>query len=754
MSEASPLKSSKASRVSGAPFFCARAASHPHLNLGEKATGGGSACLHAGRSRAFPGVHALKIFRPFVVVGAALLLLCVAASSLRLSASAADRPPDLARLESLRVEIAHHDELYFKKAAPEITDAEYDALKRELRNLEARIATDPAAIESSPNDALGDDRSGRFPGYRHRVPMLGLEKSFSESELRKFLVRVTRTAGAERVTWIIEPKYDGLAISLTYERGRLVRAVTRGDGVEGDDVTSNLLACVDVPRDLRAISATPMPDVIELRGEVYLDHTEFERINAERRAAGETMFVHPRNLAVGTLKSSDPAVLRSRRLTAVFYGWGECEPATLAPGSQRALLERLSSWGFRVPPAQVAHGPETVWQLIRALDVGRTGFPGPLDGAVVKVDDAALRARLGQTATAPLWAIAHKFEPERVETRLKAITLQVGRTGVLTPVAELEPVEIGGTMIARASLHNRQEIARRDYRIGDTVRVEKAGEIIPQLAGVNLVRRSGVEVPFAWPDNCPSCRAPVTVEEVAVRCANYACPGQLQRRIEHFCSAEGLEIRGLGPALIGTLIERGLVRDAADLYRISRENWMAVVGLKSAERLVAEIERSRRAELRRVICGVGLPGVGATHAQKLALRFGGLAALRDASRQELESAGLTAAVATDVMMELKRPEVRMLLDGLLEAGVAPQPIERAGALSGATVVFTGTLATLTRAEAEQRVRAAGGAVRANVTAETSFVVEGEGAGRKLVEARKLGVPVLTEAEFLARLAPD
>lgn len=564
------------------------------------------------------------------------------------------------RHAELRSEIARHDELYFRKAAPEISDAEYDSLKRELRTLETEFPALAAHGETS--DRLGDDRTGRFPTHPHREPMLGLEKTHTEAELRKFLLRAAKTAAAEALTWLVEPKFDGLAISVTYERGRLVRAVTRGNGTEGDVVTENLLACTDLPRELRGAT---VPEFVELRGEVFMTQAEFERLNAARIAAGAEIYAHPRNLAVGTLKSLDPAERASRRLTVVFFGWGAWMPEADEPRAQTEFYPRLAAWDLPTPAVHVAIGPETVWGLVRALDRGRLDFPAPLDGAVVKVDDVAVRRRLGESRTAPQWAVAHKFEPERVETRLLGITLQIGRTGAVTPVAELEPVRLGGSVIARATLHNRREIERRDYRIGDFVRVERAGEVIPQLVGVNLARRPADSVPYAFPTGCPSCATALEAEgEAGLRCPLRACTAQVKRRLEYAVSSSALNLRGFGPALVATLVDRGRIRDFDDLYRLTPA--------EVPPRVPEQIERSKRTELWRHIAALGLPEVGGASARKLATHLRGLDALAAADVTTLRAAGLTESAAQQVAEEVRRPELQRLLQALTEAGVRPE----------------------------------------------------------------------------------
>lgn len=659
-----------------------------------------------------------------------------------LIAFGADPAPESAarRHAELRAEIARHDALYFRAARPEITDAEYDALRRELRELE-QLHPDLAATPVAP----GDDRTGRFPTHAHLTPMLGLDKSHTEAELRKFLARVRRAAGADLVTWVIEPKFDGLAVSLVYEDGTLRRAVTRGNGAEGDVVTDNLLECAPVPRQL-ARDHGPVPRWVEIRGEVYLAQAEFDRLNAERRAAGAEIFAHPRNLAVGTLKSLDAAERAGRRLSFVAFGWGAWEPAADAPASQQDLLRRLGAWGFETPELHVASGEETVWGIARAMERGRIDFPAPLDGVVVKVDDVALRARLGDSRTAPAWAIAHKFEPARAETRLRAIVLQVGRTGTITPVAELDPVVIGGATIARATLHNRREIERRDYRVGDIVRVERAGEVIPQLVGVNLARRPADSVPFAFPSGCPACGTALEPDgEANLRCPQRACPAQMRRRVEHFVSAAALDLRGFGPALAAALVDRGLVRDLDDLYRLPPG--------ELPPKVQEQLERSKQAEGWRFIAGLGLPEIGGANARKLAQHCRSLEALAAADEAALRAAGLTESAARAAAAELRRPETQRVLAAWRAAGVAPRWPDERGALTGKFFVFTGTFQRIERAEAERRVRAAGGRVQSTVSRHTSYVVAGEGGGRKREEAQRLGVPVLDEEAFLALLPP-
>jgi len=670
--------------------------------------------------------------------------------------------PSAAREEiaALRIEIARHDALYHRQAAPEISDGDYDGLKRKLREWEQ---TYPEIAREVPAVAeVGDDRSGLFQTYRHRERMMSLEKAYTEAELRAFSARVEKAVGKREVAFVVEPKFDGLAVSVTFEQGRLVRAVTRGNGVEGDDVTGHVLAITGLPRTLRVpgegAGAGVMPAVIEVRGEVYVPFAEFQRVNTEREAAGETRFANPRNLAAGTLRQLDASEVTRRGLAVVFYGIGACDPLTAYPTTQYGLHERIRAWGL--PGVEVvwrAMGTDALWRAVQTLETARASFAFPTDGAVVKLDEMAWQREVGVGESAPRWAVAYKFASERAETRLRAITIQVGRTGVLTPVAELEPVVLAGSKVARATLHNRDEIARRDLRVGDFVYVEKAGEIIPALAGVNRARRPAEAVPFVFPTVCPACRTAVVQRagEVAVRCPGAACPAQLRRRIEHFASKAGVDIEGLGPVMIESLVERGVVKELADLYRLRRED-LAALGKnvsKSAERLIGAIEASKRAELARVIYGLGIPQIGAVAAKELARGCGSLeavAALGNAAAPPGASAAVRAATAY-----FAHASHRAMVADLIAVGMRPTVIA-AGAgdrpLLGKIFVLTGTLPTLSRAQATEKIEAAGGKVSGSVSARTDYVVAGTEAGVKREQARTLKVPVIDEAELLRMIA--
>jgi len=672
------------------------------------------------------------------------------------------------RIASLRSEVARHDELYYRRARPEVTDGEYDGLKRELASLEARYPDAAgAAGAASPTSRVGDDRAEGFATVQHRQPMQSLDNTYSEAELREFHVRLARLLGREDLAYVVEPKIDGLAVSLTYEKGRFVRAVTRGNGVEGDDVTANALTIRTLPRALRRAAHAPMPDLIEIRGEIFMTLAEFERINAARDDAGEERYANPRNLAAGTIKLLDPREVAERRLEMVLYGVGACEPAGAAGDTQAGYHTLVGAWGLpTVEKFWTARGMDEVWAAVGELDRMRQSFAYATDGAVVKLDSLALQREAGSTSKAPRWAMAYKFAAERAETKLLAISVQVGRTGVLTPVAELEPVLLAGTTVSRATLHNRDEIARKDIRVGDFVFVEKAGEVIPAVVGVDMARRTPECAEFKFPTRCPSCGSKVVQAEgeVALRCPNYDCPVQVRRRVRHFASKACVDIDGLGEAMVDVLVEKGWVRNIPDVYRQRRENLLTLGKSveKSTDNLLAAIEASKRAELWRFIHGLGITHVGSAAAKDLASRFGSLEALSQSRYQDYMGAdkqsliaGIGETMASAIVGHFNQPINRTLVRDLIQAGVSPAaPAARSagsGPLSGKTFVLTGTLPTMTREEASARIEAAGGKVASGVSKKTSFVLAGAEAGSKLEKARSLGVSVIGEDELIAML---
>jgi len=560
------------------------------------------------------------------------------------------------RMAELAAEIRRHDELYRNRARPEIGDFEYDALKRDLEELERQF---PELLTAdSPTQKVGDDRAEGFVRMKHRVAMTTLDNTYDEGELRDFHGRLAKLFGREDLDYSVEPKIDGASISVTYENGKLTRAVTRGDGEEGDEVTVNVKTIANLPHTLRAptdVTETPVPAMVEIRGEIFLRFSEFARINQAQQEAGLEPYANPRNLAAGSLKLLDTAEVRARGLEIVLYGLGACEPEGLL-NSQSGWHAALSQWGLpTLEHRRTVRGVEAVVAAIREIDALRATLPYATDGAVVKLDDFELQRQAGfrgegQSARklSPRWACAYKFAPERAETRLKAITIQVGRTGVLTPVAELEPVQLAGTTVGRATLHNRDEIARKDIRIGDTVYVEKAGEIIPAVIGVNLARRTPECVAYVYPEVCPVCAtAAVQVEgEVAIRCPNPDCPAQLVGRLGYVAGRSVLDIEGLGDEVAKALVERGLVRSLFDVFKIHAEQLARIelspkkmlnksgearkpteIGDSNARRIVDAINRAKGHALDRWILAMQIRDVGGATAQDIAALHGDLPSL-------------------------------------------------------------------------------------------------------------------------------
>ncbi len=559
----------------------------------------------------------------------------------------------------LRAEIAAHDERYYREARPEIGDFEYDLLKRELADLEAAHPVEAEALgAASPIKRVGDDRSEGFVRVKHRQAMTTLDNTYDETELREFCARLAKQFGIEAPAFSIEPKIDGASISLTYEKGRLVRAVTRGDGEEGDDVTANVKTIKNLPHRLRAAeppvggdlfsSAQGVPDLVEIRGEVFLRFEEFERINAAEQEAGREAYANPRNLAAGTLKLLDASVVASRRLEIVLYGLGAWEPEATVR-SVGAWHAQVAEWGLpTLEHRREAKGAEEVVKAVREIDAIRGSLAYATDGAVVKLDDFGLQARVGYRGEgqsgrklSPRWACAYKFAPEQAETRLRAINIQVGRTGVLTPVAELEPVLISGSTVGRATLHNADEIARKDIRAGDYVMIEKAGEIIPVVVSVNLAKRGPECVAYVFPDTCPVCATPVVrVEgEVAIRCPNADCPAQLVTRLDHVAGRSVLDIEGLGGVVAEALVRTGAVRDVFDLFALEAEKLGAlnlgseesprVLGVKNATKIVEAIARARELPLDRWLLALQIRDVGGATAQDIAAVHGTLEAVAE-----------------------------------------------------------------------------------------------------------------------------
>jgi DNA ligase (NAD+) len=648
----------------------------------------------------------------------------------------------------LRKEIVEHDRLYYKDAQPKIDDQAYDRLKVELAKLEAAIPE--FSFDASPTQSVGDDRLDAFESYRHRKPMLSLDNTYNSDELINFGRRLSKRFPEQTLTYLVEPKIDGVAVSLTYVYGKLLRAVSRGNGVEGDDITSNVRGIRGLPE-----SIANAPDTLEVRGEIYMRHSEFERINSDREAEGQALYANPRNLAAGTIKLLDPAEARNRQLDIVLYGIGACEPRNYFT-AQSEIQKKLKDWHFPVLEKYwLADGIEDAWKCIEELDRIRPKFTYPTDGAVVKLDDFVLQEEAGYTSKAPRWAIAYKFEAERAETLLKEISLQIGRTGVVTPVAILEPVQLAGTTVSRATLHNEDEIQRKDIRPGDTVLVQKAGEIIPQILSVNLDKRPADSQPFSFGEHLKALgfEAERDPSQAAWRIASKDDPIRQQRALQHFASRACMDIENLGTAVIEQIVERGLVKNQADLYTLTVAQLLDLEKFaeKSAKNLISALEASKQRELWQLIHGLGIPHVGKQSAKDLEAKFNSLEAMASATAESLEAIdGIGSIMAQSIHAWFADVDNHALIEQLKAYGLnfdSARQEDAAGILAGKTVVLTGSLPSLSRDEATQMIEAAGGRTSSSVSRKTDFVLAGEAAGSKYLKAKKLEVSILDEKAF-------
>ena len=655
--------------------------------------------------------------------------------------------------ERLRAELDYHNWRYYVLDDPVIPDGAYDRLMRRLERIEA--AHPELRTPDSPTQRVGAPAAElrERPPVTHSVPMLSLENVTSREELEEWMGRVAEGLGAALPPLTVEYKFDGAAIEVVYERGVLVQASTRGDGMVGEDVTANVKTIKELPPVL-ALPPARTPARLELRGEVYMMKADFAALNAQAEAKGEKLFANPRNAAAGTLRQLDPRVTAARPLRAVLYGLGRAEG--LEAGSQGELLAWLESAGLPAAPlVERAATLETAMALYEKVGAARAELPFEIDGLVLKVDSFALRERLGVRARSPRWAVAFKFPPMREMTRLRAIEVQVGRTGVLTPVAVMEPVYVSGVTVRNATLHNREEIARKGIKIGDMVIVQRAGDVIPEVLGPLVAMRTGAEREFAMPEACPACGARVVFEAEGpqVRCPNISCPRQVKERVRHFASRRAMDIEGLGEKLIDQLIDGGVIEDASGLYflRVKDLEGLERMAAKSARNVVAAIAASRSRPLARVIHALGIPEVGERSAQILADHFGTIEALAAAPEEELEKAhGIGPVVAGTIATFFGSAATARFIARLKQGGVEFPPAERreGGVLAGKTVVLTGALRRMTRQEAEEAVLAAGGRAASSVSKKTDLVVAGEAAGSKLAKAKALGIEVIDEEEFL------
>lgn len=660
-----------------------------------------------------------------------------------------------ARIQELRDEINRHNYLYYVLDRPEISDAEYDRLFRELTRLEKEFPD--LVTPDSPTQRIGAAPLEKFAQVTHRVPMLSLEDAFGEEEMRDFDERVKRFLGlsaGNEIEYVCEPKMDGLAVELIYEEGRFTVGATRGDGFVGEDVTQNLRTVRAIPLRLRT---NKPPRLLEVRGEAYLPLDAFRRLNAEREEEGEPPFANPRNAAAGSLRQLDPRITAKRPLALFCYAPGEVAGHEFT--SQHRFLDTMREWGLPVNPfIEKCAGLAGVLAYYRKIAEKRDELPYEIDGVVVKVDSYRLQRELGEKSRSPRWAVAWKFPPRQAVTVIMDIVPQVGRTGVITPTAHLRPVEVSGVTVSRATLHNWEEMERKDIRIGDTVVVERAGDVIPAVVQVLTDKRSGGERPLPIPDRCPACGSEVVKipGEVAVRCMGLSCPAQTRESIIHFASRRAMDIDGLGEKYVEQLLRLGLVKNVADLYYLTRDDFMQFerMGDKLAENLLAAIERSKQRELARFIFAIGIRHVGEHTARLLANAFGSMEHLEKATEEELLSVReIGPQVAQSIRTFFHNPENLRVIERLIAAGVSPSVEEKrvGGRFTGKTFVFTGALTHFTRDEAKRLVEREGGHAAGSVSKKTDFVVAGEEAGSKLDKAKSLGVRVMSEEDFLKML---
>ena len=668
----------------------------------------------------------------------------------------------------LAAELAEHDRRYHQEDAPSVSDAEYDALRRAYEALEK---AHPELIDAQ-SARVGASPSEKFAKVRHVVPMLSLGNIFADEEVAEFCARVRRFLGLAEdsaLAVVAEPKIDGLSCALLYERGQLIRAATRGDGFEGEDVTANVLTVAAIPRRLDGA-----PERLEVRGEVYLAHEDFERINQRQAAAGKPTFANPRNSAAGSLRQLDPSVTAERPLQFFAYAWGEV--STPFAQSQHEALAAFARFGLPVNPlTKLCHSAEEMLARFRAIEAQRATLGYDIDGVVYKVDDLALQRRLGFVSRSPRWAVAHKFPAERATTRVEAIEIQVGRTGALTPVAKLHPVTVGGVVVSNATLHNEDEIERLGVRVGDTVEIQRAGDVIPQVIRVLLDKRPAASEPFKFPGICPRCGSAALREidektgkaDVVRRCTGkLVCPAQAVEGLKHFASRNAFDIEGLGDKQIELFYARGRIKTAADIFTLEARDGEGAEPLKewdgfgetSARNLFAAIAARRTITFNRFLFALGIRHVGETNARRLARQFGDLASLREAATAPNAAEALSGiegigpAVVESLVDFFAEPHNARELDRLAgEVTIEPMPRQAEGhPLAGKTIVFTGALERMTRDEAKALAERLGAKVSGSISAKTNIVVAGPGAGSKLSKARELGVETIDEEEWLKR----
>jgi DNA ligase (NAD+) len=665
----------------------------------------------------------------------------------------AKRSAEVAReVEELRRRLHYHNYRYYALDDPVVSDAEYDALFQRL--LELETAHPELAVATSPTKRVGAPPVAKFETVRHSVPMLSLTNATDREQVREFEERIRRMLGrTASIEYVAEPKMDGVAVELVYENGELTVGSTRGDGIHGENITQNIKTIRSVPLVLQHAKGASVPRLLEVRGEAYLPIVAFRRLNRDREAAGEAAFANPRNATAGSLKQLDAGITASRPLDLVCHGAGRIEGARFA--THWALLATLKAWGLKpVPESRLCPDLESVFAFYDEIERRRDELPYEVDGLVTKVNSLALQAELGEISRSPRWAVAFKFKPRQATTRVRNITANVGRTGTLTPVADLDPVPVGGVTVKSASLHNMDEIERKDVRIGDTVLLERAGDVIPYVVKVITDKRNGRERRFKMPNTCPVCGAAVVREgeEVAYRCIGPSCPAKLKEGLKFFASRGAMDIEGLGEKLVDQLVDRKLVKDLADLYGIDEATFVGLerMGEKSARNLLAAIERSKTTTLPRLLVALGIRHVGETTARALAAHFGTLERLMDASEEQLQEVpDVGPEVAASIRRFFDQSAARRLVQKLERGGLRIARAATArGRLAGKTFVLTGGLDSMSRTEAQRRIEALGGRLATSPSKTTDYVVVGHDPGSKLDRARKLKLATLDERAFL------
>jgi DNA ligase (NAD+) len=657
-------------------------------------------------------------------------------------------------LQRLRTELQTHNYNYYVLDQPTISDPAYDQLYRSLVELEQ--AHPELIIPDSPTQRVGAKLSGKFPPITHAVPLLSLDNAFNREELEDFHTRVLKLSGREQVEYIVELKIDGLAISLTYESGQFKLGATRGDGSEGEDVTANLRTIRSLPLALLPQTDQALPTWLNPCGEVYMSKKAFSQLNHEQLAKDQKLFANPRNAAAGALRQLDPAITASRKLDLFIY-MGNL-PSEINLPTHSALLAYFKKLGFPTSPHfKLCDSIEAVWDACQQWGQVGPELPFAIDGVVIKVNDLALQKELGFTSKFPRWAIAYKFPAEQALSRIQNITLQVGRTGAVTPVAELEPVFLAGSLVSRATLHNQEEIHRKDVRKGDVVVIQKAGEIIPEVVRSLPDKRKGHESIFSYPEECPSCKQRLTPDSNGpiIRCLNESCPERLKGRLQHFVSRNAMDIEGLGEALVAQMVEQGLVKDFADLFALRAEQVLGLerMGPKSTENLLHQLHaRLQAVPLERFLFGLGVRHVGKEASQLLVEHLGGLEAIQAASLEEIQSIhGIGPQIAESVVQFFQNPETSLLLQKFVDLGltfVLPEAKPEGLPLSGKSFVLTGSLLAMSRSEAGNWIEKQGGSVKGTISSKIDYVIVGDKAGSKLDKARKLGLIILDEAAFL------